>query len=186
MTEDIIVVAVFGTPCKVTFAPGRGSGTMPPVDWYQEDLYPLPACGFDTPEGGTFIGWRLNGAGETLPAGKKVTLTGDTVLTAVWKYEFGTADMTLPSGVTAVEESAFEGMPVKAVRIGDSCRSVGAYAFRGCTGLTRLRLPKDCAMGDGVLDGCGAVVIFAPAGGSTETWAKRWIESHPECVFQAE
>ena len=186
VTEDIIVAAVFGTPCKVTFAPGRGSGTMPPVDWYQEDLYPLPACGFDTPEGGTFIGWRLNGAGETLPAGKKVTLTGDTVLTAVWKYEFGTADMTLPSGVTAVEESAFEGMPVKAVRIGDSCRSVGAYAFRGCTGLTRLRLPRDCAMGDGVLEGCGAVIIFAPAGGSTEAWAKRWIESHPECGFQEE
>ena len=186
VTEDCIVAAVFGTPCAVTFAPGRGSGTMAAVDWYKEDIYPLPECGFDPPESGIFIGWLMNGTGETLPAKKEVTLNGDTVLTAVWKYEFGTADMTLPSGVTAVEESAFEGMPVKAVRIGDSCRSVGAYAFRGCTGLTRLRLPKDCAMGDGVLDGCGAVVIFAPAGGSTETWAKRWIESHPECVFQAE
>ena len=179
-------MAVFGTPCRVTFDPGSASGEMAAADWYLEDLYPLPDCGFEAPEGADFIGWLMNGEGEALAAGQEVTLTGDTELTAVWKYEFGTADMTLPSGITAVEESAFEGMPVQAVRIGDSCRSVGAYAFRDCASLKRLRLPRDCAMGQGVLDGCGDVVIFAPAGGTAEAWARGWIETHPGCVFQAE
>ena len=186
VTEDLLIVAVFGTPCRVTFDPGSASGEMAAADWYLEDLYPLPDCGFEAPEGADFIGWLLNGEGEALAAGQEVTLTGDTELTAVWKYEFGTADMTLPSGITAVEESAFEGMPVQAVRIGDSCRSVGAYAFRDCASLKRLRLPRDCAMGQGVLDGCGDVVIFAPAGGTAEAWARGWIEAHPGCVFQAE
>ena len=186
VTCDLVAMAVFGTPCTVTFSPGRGSGTMAPRDWYTEDPYPLPACGYDAPDGAAFAGWLLNGSGNPVPAGKTVTLTGDTVLTAAWEYDFGTPDMTLPGGVREVEASAFEGMPVKAVWIGDGCASVSDFAFRGCTGLTRIRLPKDCRMGEDVLAGCGAVVIFAPTGGTAEAWALSWIAAHPDCAFQAE
>lgn len=115
-----------------------------------------------------------------------MTLTGDTVLTAVWQYSFGTPDMTLPDSLAEVEASAFEGMPCKAAWIPDRCGAVGSYAFRDCAKLNRIRLPKDCAMGEGVLEGCSGVVIFAPAGGTAEAWARTWIESHPDCEFQAE
>ena len=54
-----------------------------------------------------------------------------------------------------------------------ACTSLGANAFRDCTGLTQIRLPKDCAIGDGAFDGCtGLSAIFAPAGGSTQAWAE--------------
>ena len=77
-------------------------------------------------------------------------------------------------------------MPVTSVWIPDSCGSVGDHAFRNCTKLTRIRIPKDCGMGEGVLEGCGAVTIVAPAGGKAESWALNWIETHPECEFRAE
>ncbi len=101
-------------------------------------------------------------------------------------YAFGTPDMSLPSGVTEVAESAFEGMPVTAVWLGDSCTAVGDYAFRNCTKLERIRLPKDCTLGEGVLDGCGAVVIMAPAGGTSETWAREWMNTHQDCWYTPE
>ncbi len=186
VTCDLVAMAVFGTPCTVTFNQGRGSGTMAPADWYTEDPYPLPDCGFDAPDAAPFAGWVLNGIGDPVPAGKTVDLTGDTELTAVWAYDFGTPDMTLPGGTREVEASAFEGLAVKAVWIGDGCASVGDDAFRDCANLTRIRLPKDCRMGEDVLAGCGAVIIFAPAGGTAEAWARSWIAAHPDCAFQRE
>lgn len=46
-------------------------------------------------------------------------------------------------------------------------------AFKGCTGLTQITLPKDCDIRDSAFNGCTSLhVIFAPAGGATEQWAR--------------
>ena len=52
----------------------------------------------------------------------------------------------------------------------------------GCTGLTQIRLPKDCTIDATAFDGCGTVYIFAPAGGDTEASC----EGIENCVFVAE
>ena len=55
----------------------------------------------------------------------------------------------------------------------DTCAAIGAYAFRNCKSLIQIRLPKDCEIADTAFAGCTSLVaIFAPAGGTTETWAK--------------
>ncbi len=151
VTCDILVQAVFGIPCTVAFDPGKGTGTMADEHGYEGDAFILPGCTFGHDADTEFAGWTVNGGDEVIPAGEEVTLTGDTKLTAIWKYAFGEADMCMPAGIAEVAESAFEGMPVTSVWIPDSCVSVGDHAFRNCTKLTRIRIPKDCGMGEGVL-----------------------------------
>ena len=38
--------------------------------------------------------------------------------------------------------------------------------------LTQIRLPKNCELDDTIFDGCGKVYVFAPAGGTTESWCQ--------------
>ena len=51
-----------------------------------------------------------------------------------------------------------------------NCTSIGAYAFRGCTGLTQIRLDGECDIDATAFSGCGTVYVFAPKGGSTEDY----------------
>ena len=60
--------------------------------------------------------------------------------------------------------------------------SIGANTFKNCTALTRIRLSGNCTIDATAFDGCGTVYIFAPAGGSTETFCDR----QEYCVFVAE
>ena len=84
--------------------------------------------------------------------------------------------------MTAIEANAFEGdASVTTVDV-RSCTSIGEKAFMGCTGLTQIRLPKDCAIDATAFDGCGTVTVFAPAAGDTEASC----ESIANCVFVAE
>ena len=95
---------------------------------------------------------------------------------------FGTAAFTLPTGLRKIEESAFEGMTAMTVVDAGHCTAVGKWAFRGCTGLTELRLPKNCTIAPDAFTGCGTVYIFAPAGGKTEAYCA----AHENCVFVGE
>ena len=96
----------------------------------------------------------------------------DVTVTVVFRRiipDFGTPDFTLPAALNSIEESAFEG--VAGLRVVDAahCASVGKWAFRN-TGLTQIRLPKNCAIDDTAFTGCDPVFIYAPAGGSTEAF----------------
>ena len=97
---------------------------------------------------------------------------GDVTVSAVFVPVFGPATFTLPAAIKTIEESAFEGdAAIDNVYVPDTCTAVGANAFKDCTGLTQIRLPKDCTIGDGAFDGCtGLIAVYAPAGGTTETW----------------
>lgn len=46
------------------------------------------------------------------------------------------------------------------------------YAFKGCAQLEKLRLPKDCAIDETAFDGCKALAIYAPAGGTVEDFCE--------------
>jgi hypothetical protein len=58
------------------------------------------------------------------------------------------------------------------VYIPDTCTAIGAGAFKDCAKLTQIRLPKNCELDDTIFDGCGKVYVFAPAGGTTESWCE--------------
>ena len=81
-------------------------------------------------------------------------------------------DFTLPGAIRTIEDNAFEGGAMSIVYIPDPCTAIGAGAFKDCAKLTQIRLPKNCEIGDGVFDGCGKVYVFAPAGGTTESWCQ--------------
>lgn len=83
--------------------------------------------------------------------------------------DFGTPDFTLPASVRTIEANAFEGLGMHIVYVPDGCTAIGAQAFRGCTGLTQIRLPKNCRIESSAFDGCSSPLqVFAPAGGTTE------------------
>ena len=90
------------------------------------------------------------------------------------KPVYGTPTITLPAGLTEIQESVFEGnKKLTVVYAGDEVASIGKNAFVGCTGLKQVRLPKNCAINDEAFDEEIFVQIFAPAGGTTEAWCRR-------------
>ena len=59
-----------------------------------------------------------------------------------------------------------------------SVTAIGKWAFKD-TGLTQIKLPKDCQIDTDAFDGCGEVYVFAPAGGTTEAFCS----SHRKVTF---
>ena len=104
---------------------------------------------------------------------------GDTTVTAVIGRPFGTADFTLPAGTLTIEANAFEGAAMTVVSIPEGCERIGDYAFRNCAGLSRIRIPANCALGTDVFDGCGTVYVFGAAGSPAEAYCA----AHENCVF---
>ena len=68
--------------CTVSFAAGGGTGKMSAVT-VEKGAYTLPQNGFTAPEGKTFTAWSVGGS-EQAP-GSKITLTGNTTVTAIWE-----------------------------------------------------------------------------------------------------
>ena len=97
---------------------------------------------------------------------------GDVTVSAVFVPVFGPATFTLPAAIKTIEASAFEGgTAIGVVYVPDTCTAIGANAFRDCTGLTQIRLPKNCTIdGTAFKDCTGLIAIYGPAGGTTETW----------------
>ena len=86
---------------------------------------------------------------------------------------FGNVAFALPSAAAVIDANAFESDTSITTVDARGCTSIGAEAFKNCTGLTRIRLSQNCAISDSAFDGCTALeAIYAPAGGTTEQWAK--------------
>ena len=94
--------------------------------------------------------------------------------------DFGTADFTLPADLTTLEASAFEGVTDLRIVDARSCTAIGANVFTG-TGLSQIRLPKDCLIDTGAFSGCWRVFVFAEAGGMTEAYCSD--PAHANCTF---
>ena len=91
------------------------------------------------------------------------------------------ADFILPAALTVLEESVFEGVTGLTAVDASRCAEIGKDAFRG-SGLTLIRLPKDCEIDGQAFSGCGTVVVFAQPGGTTEAYCN----ANDQLIFVAE
>ena len=71
------------TTYTVSFTSNGGSGYMDEVTGVSGE-YTLPACGFTAPSGKYFAGWKVNGEGDLLQPGAKITVSADTRIVAQW------------------------------------------------------------------------------------------------------
>ena len=93
--------------------------------------------------------------------------------------DFGTPTFTMPTALTKIEESAFEGNPLMTAADAGHCKSIGKWAFKD-SGITKIRLPKNCNIDALAFEGCGTVYVFAPAGGITQAYCQQ--RTNP-CIF---
>ena len=84
LTINLKLYAKWGyTPYTVSFNANGGTGTM--VDVTTGSLYTIPECSF-TKSGYTFVGWATTSDGDVVyTPGKKITLTTDLTLYAIWR-----------------------------------------------------------------------------------------------------
>ena len=115
-----------------------------------------------------------------LPEGQNVYVTAVFIPVPIAVPDFGEPDLTMPAALTGIWESAFEGDALVGVVDARNCGFVGKWAFKN-SGLTQIRLPKDCAIDPEAFQGCGTVYIYAPSGGATE----QYCNSADNCVFGA-
>ena len=81
----------------VTFDANGGTGTMEGVIGITGE-YTLPECAFTAPAGKHFAGWKLNGQGDLLQPGTKVTLTDNASIVAQWEVTTYTVSFNANSG----------------------------------------------------------------------------------------
>ena len=91
---------------------------------------------------------------------------------------FAEPDFVLPSALTEIEESAFEGISAATVYIPDLCTSIGSYAFRNAS-VKQIRIPEACSIAENAFDGCARVKIFGTPGSPAEVYC----DSHENCTF---
>ena len=85
----------------------------------------------------------------------------------------GLTSLTLPSGVTSIDEGAFSGCRgLTSLTIPSSVTSIGEYAFSGCSGLTSLTLPSSVtSIGEYAFYGCsGLTSVNIPSGVTSIGW----------------
>ena len=173
-TGTFKLYAIWASAWTVTFDANDGTGSTFNKNVVKEQAMTLPDCPFSC-DNSVFNGWNTlaDGTGTMYAVGDPFTPTAHTTLYAQWKAKvtFGTASFKLPTGTRTIGESAFEGDEMITSVDAHTCTSIGANAFKNCTGLTKIRLPKDCTIADSAFDDTALQTIFAPAGGTTETWA---------------
>ena len=120
--------------CTVTFAANGGSDTMTAVTVESGETWTLPACGFTAPAGMRFKAWKV---GETeYAAGDSVTISANTIVTAVWEEITYTVSGTVTdtSGDTATVKLMQGNTEVKTATVtlyGSDTNYTGTYSFTG-------------------------------------------------------
>lgn len=86
ITADVILVAQWEvTKFTITFNANGGTGTMADLVKNEGDMYELPESAFTAPDNHNFVGWKVNGAGQTLQPGATIEITADIELVAQWE-----------------------------------------------------------------------------------------------------
>ena len=105
-----------------------------------------------------------------------------------WKdyYTHGDAGLSLPKGITEVEEGAFAGANITRLYVPEGCEHIGKRAFYGCKGLKYLFLPRNCTIDSDAFTGASYLWIEAPAGGTAAAWAKAYADKYSNIYFTPE
>jgi len=75
-------------------------------------------------------------------------------------------DLTIPDGVTSINENAFEGLKsLTSISLPESLKKIGSNVFNGCTSLKSLTLPNNLTdIGSGMAEGCSSLTnVILPA-----------------------
>ena len=82
----------------------------------------------------------------------------------------GLTSLTLPSGVTLIDYSAFEGcIGLTSLDIPSGVTEIGSSAFEGCSGLTSLDIPSGVTkIGSSAFSGCSGLTSLDIPSGVTE------------------
>ena len=98
VASNITIVAQWAiTTYTVSFDANAGTGTMNPVR-DQLGEYTLPENDFTAPEGKHFVGWKVNGEGDTLQPGAKITVSANVSIVAQWVTTTYTVSFTSNGG----------------------------------------------------------------------------------------
>ena len=119
--------------------------------------------------------WHLYLVRFTMPEEYAVVSARETAVMGT----FPGADFVLPEDLAEIGEAAFEGGGMRAVYIPDGCGVIGAGAFRNCTNLTAVSLPRDCVIREGAFTECPAVTLYSTPGSQAEIWCL----THANCTF---
>ena len=106
-----------GTDYTVSFAANGGSGTMADVNNVSGE-YTLPTCGFTAPNGQRFKAWLVGGNEKAV--GDKITVSANTVVTAVWE--------NIPEYIVSYNANGGSG-----TMVGDMVTENGTFTLETCT-----------------------------------------------------
>ncbi len=115
--------------------------------------------------------------GEQSPVFRYHVEQGGVIITG---YSGGGGLLNIPATleglpVIGIGERAFEDSEIVGVVLPDGVRSVGWFAFYGCTKLTHITLPASIdSIGYAVFDGCTDLTVFCKSGSYAEAYAKSY------------
>lgn len=154
--RDATATAVWDDLFSVSFNAGGGSGSMITQTIPDGESVTLPACNFTAPAGRVFEAWQIGDVKYTV--GSSYTPHGNTEVVAVWNSLY---DCSVGSGETTITRyKGSEAEPaIPAILGGFPVTKIGASAFSGRTGITRITIPEGItSIGASAFSGCSKMV----------------------------
>ena len=101
----------------------------------------------------------------------------DVTIKAVYEKDIKNPDgliLTIPAKTKTIRQEAFMGTSFRWVKTGSGCQQIESRAFADCKNLVGIFLPKDVTFQKDTFAGSKQLVIFAPAGGTTQQLAQKF------------
>ena len=93
--------------------------------------------------------------------------------------------ITIPEGVTSIEDSVFFGCGLRSITIPEGVTSIGAGAFRGCSSLKNITIPESVtSIEENAFYACDGL-IDVTYHSTMERWEKIYIESNNNYLLNA-
>ena len=164
----------YGSFTHINMAAGSVSGrvgvTIRPYNSSDTDLTPAFTTGLNGRSVGGFV---------SDSTAYSVGLNDDGEACFINPNVLGIPDFVLPTGTLGIQSEAFVGIAATVVYIPNSCRSIGAAAFRDCPNLRQIRIPAGCTIGEDAFAGDFGLRIFGYRNSPAETYCSE----HLYCIF---
>ena len=149
---------------------GRVGVTIRPYNSSDTDLTPAFTTGLNGRSVGGFV---------SDSTAYSVGLNDDGEACFINPNVLGIPDFVLPTGTLGIQSEAFVGIAATVVYIPNSCRSIGAAAFRDCPNLRQIQIPAGCTIGEDAFAGDFGLRIF----GYRNSPAENYCSEHLYCIF---